>query len=79
MRVPRAIAMSKASIQTGYLCDLEGSEFAQFKEGDEIPRALLVEAASGIEKNWSWTTSNADEDRQNAIELLVEGDTRALL
>lgn len=71
--------MSKASIQTGYLCDFETSEFAQFKEGDQIPQQLLVGAARGIERNWSWTTSSAETDCENAIELLTEGGLRALL
>ncbi len=70
VRVPRAIAMSKATIETGYLCDLEAPEFAQYKQGDSIPEGVLREAARAAERNWAWTNTDPEEDRRMAVELL---------
>ncbi|KAF9449147.1 4-aminobenzoate hydroxylase [Macrolepiota fuliginosa MF-IS2] len=70
VRVPPAIAMSKSSNETGYFCNLEASGFEGYMEGDDIPMNLLVGAAHAVERNWSWTTSDPEEDRQRAVTLL---------
>lgn len=70
VRVDPAIAMSKATIETGYFCDLETPMFAQFKEGDNIPEGILREAARAAERNWSWTNTDPEKERIMAVELL---------
>ena len=70
VRVPPAIAMSKATIETGYLCDLETPGFAEFKQGDDIPEGMLREAARAAERNWAWTNTDPEDDRRTAVELL---------
>ncbi|KAF9449151.1 4-aminobenzoate hydroxylase [Macrolepiota fuliginosa MF-IS2] len=79
IRVPRAISMAKSTIDTGYLCNLEAPIYEGYKPGDEIPMDLLVEGARTIERNWSWTTTNASEDRWRAEELLGRGGEMAML
>lgn len=64
--------MSRNSTEDGDLCSLETPEFDPYKEGDDIPMELLLKAAYGAEKNFSWTTTDPNEDRQRAIQLLLE-------
>lgn len=77
VRVPPAIAMSKATIETGYLCHLETPMFAEFKEGDNIPEEVLRGAARAAGRNWAWTNTDPEEDRRIAVKLL--GAPRAML
>lgn len=77
IRVPWAIAMSKSSDETGYLCNYETPEYKEYKMGDSVPRHMLVETGRAMEKNWAWTTQYADEDVMRAVELL--GGPRAVL
>lgn len=62
--------MSKATFETGYLCNFEAPGFEAYKEGDDIPMNLLIEAFRSVEKNWTWTTTDPEGDRVRAVELL---------
>ncbi|KAF9449145.1 4-aminobenzoate hydroxylase [Macrolepiota fuliginosa MF-IS2] len=77
VRVPRAIAMSKATTETGYICNLEASGFEGYKEHDDVPMDLLVKASRAMERNWAWTITSPEEDRGRALALLE--DPRAVL
>lgn len=62
--------MSKSSNETGYFCNLEAPGFEGYGEGDNIPMDSLVEAFRCVERNWSWTTTDPEEDRGRALGLL---------
>ncbi|KXN91574.1 Salicylate hydroxylase, partial [Leucoagaricus sp. SymC.cos] len=79
MRVPAAIALSKASADQGDLYNLEGPGFECFKEGDYIPREQLVELFRIVEQKWSWTASDPQLDRIRATELLQDSKSQARL
>lgn len=53
--------------------------FEGYKPGDDIPMDLLVEAFRSVERNWSWTTTDPNEDRWRAEELLGRGREMAML
>ncbi|KAF9449148.1 4-aminobenzoate hydroxylase [Macrolepiota fuliginosa MF-IS2] len=76
VRVPRAIAMSKASIKQGYLYILGTPGFEGVREGEDVPKDMLVKIFREVEGNWSWTTSDPEEDRRKAVELLETGMVR---
>lgn len=77
IRVPQAIDRSKASTDQGKMYKLESAGFERFKMGDDVPRDVLVELFRSVERNWSWTTSDPDVDRQQGIELMLRA--KALL
>jgi salicylate hydroxylase len=70
IRNPAAVAMSKSTEETGYLCNFEHPGLEEFKVGDHIPKNLLVQTGRTMEKKWAWTTMYADEDRIRATSLL---------
>lgn len=70
MRVSKAIALSKAAINQGNLFILHGPGFERFKEGDDVPRDMLVELFRTVERNWAWTTTDPDVDRRAATGYL---------
>jgi hypothetical protein len=78
VRVPHAIAMSKASIQQGHLDTLHAPGFEHFQEGDDVPRALLDELFRLVEKNWDWTTTDPEMERTIALWHL-DRQVRAML
>jgi hypothetical protein len=66
--------MSKISTETGKILSLHTPEFNGYELGDDIPRDLLVEAFRKVEENYClWTTSDPDDYRRKAEELLPEG------
>lgn len=69
VRVPRAVAMAKASVTQGDIYVLEVPGYEQYKEGDNIPKELLVDLFRRAEGNWLWTTADPEDDRRSALSL----------
>lgn len=78
MRVPHAIAMSKASIKQGYLDTLHAPGFEKYKEGDDVPRDLLDDLFSVVKRNWDWTATDPEKDRRIATGYLEKPITPML-
>ncbi|KAF7760112.1 hypothetical protein Agabi119p4_10788 [Agaricus bisporus var. burnettii] len=78
VRVPHAIAMSKASIKQGYLDTLHAPGFEKYKEGDDVPRDLLDDLFSVVKRNWDWTATDPEKDRRIATGYLEKPITPML-
>ncbi|KAF9449685.1 FAD/NAD(P)-binding domain-containing protein, partial [Macrolepiota fuliginosa MF-IS2] len=72
IRVPRGISMSRASARQGYLYALATPGLKEYKEGDDVPMDKLLEVFREADENWSWTTSDPDDDLRKAVAALVQ-------
>lgn len=70
--------MSDASIRQGHLYVFANSEYDNYKEGEEVLETLLDESFRAVERNWSWSSGDPEEDRRRA-EGLLETSERAVL
>ncbi|KAF5353975.1 hypothetical protein D9756_007015 [Leucocoprinus leucothites] len=79
IRVPSAAAMVKSTVTQGALYTLAVPELDEYKEGDHIPFDRLLDVFHTVADNWSWTSSDPEEDRRTAVELLQRSCGQARL
>ncbi|KAJ3567137.1 hypothetical protein NP233_g6561 [Leucocoprinus birnbaumii] len=67
---PQQFSKVRATVTQGELYTLAIPELEGYEEGDDIPKDKLLDVFRAAADNWSWTSSDPEEDRRVAVDLL---------